>query len=188
MQRAPARPMASAAIARTGMCSTAPITQRRSPLAAAAAWRRSCRCCLAAASHPSSCESVRCCTCPPSLHLQLHNKEAFDAAVPSHLHQASAGPRAYVHVLFILMVASLMEAMVWKFAAPTEGHLLERTRCRCTHKVYDAERCVIVAYFAAGCVPAAGGRVRRQVLLHRGASGHPSHSGQSHPVYFSLQV
>lgn len=59
MQRARARPMASAAIARTGMCSTAPITQRRSPLAAAAAWRRSCRCCLATAFHPSSCERVQ---------------------------------------------------------------------------------------------------------------------------------
>ena len=41
MQGAHARPMASAATERTGMCSTVPTTLRHSP--SAAAWRRSCR-------------------------------------------------------------------------------------------------------------------------------------------------
>ena len=39
------------------------------------------------------------------------------------------------------MVASLMEAMVWEGAAPTEGHLLERTRCN-AHTRYTMQSTV----------------------------------------------
>ena len=189
MQRALVRPTAFAATARTGMCSTAPIIQRRSPSAAAAAWRRSCRCCLATPSHPSSCKRAQLsmfplpCTCSYAAkgllvllrrHICTQALRRFPCMFTCAVHPYGNVPDGSNHIGVCCTDAR----------APTEVHTMQMQNTRYTM----LSAVCSLPILAAGCVPAAGGRVRRQVLLHRGASGHPSHAGGSHPVIFSLQV